>query len=89
MINHHLFASIRAYCDDEGRGFGDFRHADGTPLLQCFGVFLSCLVCVDGCVRVDYPSVAAQRGGLPSLGWLPAGRGGGLRTQECVCTTSL
>lgn len=45
-----------------------FRHADGLLLLQCFGVFLSCVVCVLVGVGVSL-SLAARRGGFWFLGW--------------------
>ena len=41
-------------------------------------------------MRVSFSPVAAQRGGfLLLVGFPSGGGGGGLRTQERVCTTSL
>ena len=53
------------------------------------GVFVR-LICVNPDMRVSYSPVAAQRGGfLPLVGFPSGWCGGGLRTQERVCTTSL
>ena len=54
------------------------------------GVFFRALICVNPDMRVSYSPVAAQRGGfLPLVGFPSGWCGGGLRTQERVCTTSL
>ena len=54
------------------------------------GVFFHALICVNPDMRVSYSPVAAQRGGFLLLVGFPSGWcGGGLRTQERVCTTSL
>ncbi|WP_213344867.1 hypothetical protein, partial [Bifidobacterium longum] len=65
------------------------RHAEGTALLCRFLGFLCALICVNPDMRVSYSPVAAQRGGfLPLVGFPSGWCGGGLRTQERVCTTS-
>ncbi|MDB6735029.1 hypothetical protein [Bifidobacterium longum] len=65
-----------------------------TPGEACrfndLGLSLCALICVNPDMRVSYSPVAAQRGGfLPLVGFPSGWCGGGLRTQERVCTTSL
>ena len=66
--------------------FGCLRHAGGWLCFRGFwGVWFG-RVCVGGWVGVSY-SLAAGRRGSPRWGGSGWPSGGGLRTQERVCTT--
>ncbi|MFR9090196.1 MAG: hypothetical protein ACLVJM_10270, partial [Bifidobacterium adolescentis] len=78
------------YSDIRTAQIGCLRHAGRSLSFQRFGLIFVRLICVNPDMRVSYSPVAAQRGGfLPLVGFPSGWCGGGLRTQERVCTTSL
>ena len=67
---------------------GRFRHAEGLLCFQRFPAVSGMPGCVESDCAVSL-SFAAARRVVPRLGFLSWVSGGGLRTQERICTTSL